>query len=52
MFASKGCNKRIDGIHERLLRLILNDYDSSFYDMLPILNEKTIHQRCVKTLLN
>ena len=33
MFTSKSCNKRIDRIHELLLRLILNDYESRFYDM-------------------
>ena len=36
MFTSKGFNKRIDKIHERLLRLItLNDYESSIYGFPP-----------------
>ena len=51
MFSSKGCYKRINEIHERSLRLILNDYDSSFDSLLSTLNEKTIHQRCINVLL-
>ena len=43
MFTSKGSNKRID--KNTSLKLILNDYESSFYDMISTLNEKTIHQR-------
>ena len=34
MFTLKGCNKRIDRTREILLKLILNDYDSSFHDLL------------------
>ena len=33
------------------LRLILNDYESSFDSLLSTLNEKTIHQRCINVLL-
>ena len=51
MFSSKGCYKRINKIHERSLRLILNDYESSFDSLLSTLNEKTIHQRCINVLL-
>ena len=51
MFSSKGCHKRINKIHDRSLRLILNDYESSFDSLLPTLNEKTIHQRCINVLL-
>ena len=36
-------------MHERSLRLILNDYESLFY-MLSTLNEK-IYQRCINVLL-
>ena len=38
-------------MHERLLRFILNDCESSFYDTLSTVNEKTIHQRCINILL-
>ena len=49
MFTLKGCNKRIDKMHERSLSLILNDYES-FYDMISTFNKKTIHQRCINVL--
>ena len=52
MFTSQGCNKRMDKIHERLLRLIFSDHESSFYDILSTLNKKTIYQRCTDVLLN
>ena len=51
MFFSKGCYKRINKINERSLRWILNDYESSFDDLLFTLNEKTIHQRRINVLL-
>ena len=41
MFSSKGCYKRINKIHEMSLRLILNDYESSFDSLLSTLNEKS-----------
>ena len=51
MFSLKGCYKRINKIHERLLRLILNDYESSFDSLLFTLNEKNdIHQRCINVI--
>ena len=51
MFSSRGCYKRMNKIREKSLRLILNDYESSFDNLLSILNEKTIHQRCINVLL-
>ena len=51
MFSSKGCYKRVNKIHERSLRLILNDYKLSFDSLRSTLNEKTIHQRCINNLL-
>ena len=47
----KGYNKRIDRRQGRSLSLILNDYESLFYDMLSILNEKTIQRDCINILL-
>ena len=43
MFSSKGCYKRINKIHERSLRFILSNYESSFDISLSTLNEKMIH---------
>ena len=36
MFCSKTINKKINHIHERALRLVHNDYTSSFTDLLEI----------------
>ena len=38
-------------MHEKSTMLILNDYESSFCDMLSTLNETAIHQRFINTLL-
>ena len=51
MFSSKGCYKRVNKMHERSLRLILNDYKLSFDSLRSTLNGKTIHQRCINILL-
>ena len=42
MFSSKGCYKRINKIHERSLRVILNDYESSFDSLLSTLKKQFI----------
>ena len=38
-FDMNGCKSGIDRINEWLLRLMLNVFESSFYDMLSILNQ-------------
>ena len=43
MFSSKRSNNLINKIHERTLRLIHNDYESNFSDLLKIKNEVTFH---------
>ena len=43
MFTSKVLNKKINRIHEKSLRLVLNDNQSTSDEMLDTLNEKTIH---------
>ena len=40
MLSSKECYKRINKIQERSLRIILNDYESTFDSLLSTLNEK------------
>ena len=49
MFTSKGLNKKINRIHEKSLRLVLNDHQSTLDEMLDALNEKTI--QCIDRLL-
>ena len=51
MFTFKGLNKKINRIHEKSLRLVLNDYQSMLDEMFDTLNEKTIHQQCINRLL-
>ena len=51
MFTFKGLNKKINRIHEKSLRLVLNDHQSTLDEMLDTLNEKTIHQQCIDRLL-
>ena len=50
MFCSRSLNNLINRIHERALRLILNDHVSTFQDILEITKEKMIHQNNLKNL--
>ena len=45
MFYSRSLNNLIKRIHERALRLILNDHVSTFQDILEMTKEKTILKR-------
>ena len=45
MFTSKALNQKINRIHEKSLRLVLNDHQSTLDQMLDTLNERTIHQQ-------
>ena len=51
MFTSKGLNRKINRFHEKSLRLILNDNQSTVDEMLDTLNEKTTLQQCIDRLL-
>ena len=51
MFTSKVLNKKINRIHGKSLNLVLNDHQSILDEMLDALNEKTIHQQCIDSLL-
>ena len=44
-------NKKISRIHEKSLRLVLNDHQSILDEMLDTLNEKKIHQQCIDRFL-
>ena len=52
MLTSKGLNKKINRIHEKFIRLTLNEHQSTLDEMLHMLNKKTIHQQCIDPLLN
>lgn len=50
MFCLKTSLKKMDKIHERSLRLVLDDYSSDFNDLLTLSN-MSIHQRCINFLM-
>ena len=51
MFTFKGLNKKINRIHEKSLRLVLNDHQSTLDEMLDTLNEKAVHQQWIGRIL-
>ena len=51
MFHSRKLNNRINSIHERALRLIYQDYTSSFKELLLKDSSLTIHQRNLQKLV-
>ena len=50
MFCSRTINTRINNIHERSLRIVYNDHESTFSELL--MNDKsfTVHHRNIQTL--
>ena len=48
MFCSKKMNRKINHIHERALRLVYDDYESSFHELLIKDNTVTIHHRNIQ----
>ena len=51
MFCSRSSIRKINQIHERTLRLKLNNYCDTFTELISISNETTIHQRCINFLM-
>ena len=51
MLHSRRLNNRINHIHERALRIIYQDYNSSFKELLRKDSSLTIHQRNLKLLV-
>ena len=51
IFCSRASNYRLNRVHERVLRIISEDYISNFSDLVTMLNGKTIHQRCINILM-
>ena len=50
MFHSRTLNRRINNIHERSLRIVYEDYKSSFEELLQKDNTVTVHERNIQTL--
>ena len=51
MFCSRSSMNKINKIHERAMRLVLNDYFSDFQHLLNLSNDISIHQRCINFLM-
>ena len=51
MFCSRQTNNMINKIHERALRIVLNDHFSDFETMLLNMNDITTHHRNIQTLM-
>ena len=50
MFHNRSLNHKINKLHERALRIVYNDYNSSFESLLNEDNSFTIHQRNLQKL--
>ena len=51
MFCSRTSNNMINKVHERALRVLLNDHESDFEKLLHINNDVCNHHRNIQTLL-
>ena len=51
MFSGKSTNNEINRIHKRALRVLLDDYGSTFEELLQKRGEHKIHTRNLQTLL-
>ena len=51
MFCGKMTNDKVNSVHKRALRVLLNDYTSSFEELLHIKEEVTIHERNLQKLM-
>ena len=51
MFHSKNLNERINHIHERALRIVYKDFNSSFQELLIKDNSSNIHHRNLQKLV-
>ena len=51
MFCSRTSNNIINSIHERALRIILEDYSTNFSNLLQRNNDLSIHHRNIQCLM-
>ena len=51
MFCGRNLNNRINHLHERSLRIVYNDYESSFQELLELDNSVSIHHRNIHLLV-
>ena len=51
MFCSRNSMNKLNNIREKCLRLITNDYESSFNELLESIHELSIHKTCINYLM-
>ena len=51
MFCGKTSNREINRIHKRALRILFNDYEASFEELLQRNNEQTVHTKNLHKLM-
>ena len=51
MFCSRNSMNKLNNIREKCLRLITNDYESSFNELLESSHELSIHKTCINYLM-
>ena len=51
MFHDRATNNRINKIHERALRIVYRDIESTFNELLAIENSVSVHQRNLQLLM-
>ena len=51
MFCSRASMNKLDGIHGKCPRLVTNDYDSNFNEVLKSSHEILIHKTCINYLM-
>ena len=51
MFTTRRSNSLVNNVHERALRIVHEDHDSSYSKLLKTENERTIHQQNINFLL-
>ena len=50
MFCSRRSNSLVNNVHERALRIVHDDHNSSYSELLKTKNERTVHQQNINVL--
>ena len=50
MFCGRNFNNRINHLHERSLKIVYNDYESSFQELFELDNSVSVHHRNIRLL--
>ena len=51
MFCSKTSMNKLNNIHEKCLRLIANDYDTNFNELVESYHEHSVHKTCINYIM-